>query len=100
MLYLSLCSFLKALVDSLQFVQCHICLLVVISLLYISLCVQVRLSKVYLRDSTMISAFPILLFGGSLAVQHRDQLISVDGWIQFKVRHRILYTVLLLRQFN
>lgn len=39
----------------------------------------------YLRDTTLTSPFPILLFGGDIDVQHRERLVSVDGWINFQV---------------
>lgn len=39
---------------------------------------QVRTSKVFLRDSTMVSPYPLLLFGGELKVKHAQQLITVD----------------------
>lgn len=46
---------------------------------------QVRYAKVYLRETTLISPFPILLFGGDIEVQHRERLLTVDGWIHFQV---------------
>uniref|UniRef100_A0AAR2M1G4 RNA helicase n=1 Tax=Pygocentrus nattereri TaxID=42514 RepID=A0AAR2M1G4_PYGNA len=45
--------------------------------------------RVYLRDTTLISPFPFLLFGGDIDVQHRERLISVDGWIHFQAPVRI-----------
>ncbi|XP_072515206.1 ATP-dependent RNA helicase DHX29 [Salminus brasiliensis] len=50
---------------------------------------KVKYSKVYLRDTTLISPFPILLFGGEIDVQHRDRLTTVDGWIPFQAPVRI-----------
>lgn len=47
---------------------------------------QVRYARVYLRETTLISPFPVLLFGGDIEVQHRERLLSVDGWIYFQVR--------------
>ncbi|XP_041377574.1 ATP-dependent RNA helicase DHX29-like [Gigantopelta aegis] len=49
---------------------------------------KVRLSRVYLRDSTLTSPYPLLLFGGDIDVQHTQQLVSVDGWIKFKTKAR------------
>lgn len=46
---------------------------------------QVKYTKVFLRDTTLISPFPMLLFGGDITVQHRERLVSVDGWIHFQV---------------
>ncbi|XP_038045525.1 ATP-dependent RNA helicase DHX29-like [Patiria miniata] len=50
-------------------------------LLYIE---KVKLSRVFIRDNTLVSAYPLLLFGGALAVQHREKLITVDEWIKFQ----------------
>ncbi|XP_067424694.1 ATP-dependent RNA helicase DHX29 isoform X2 [Emydura macquarii macquarii] len=46
---------------------------------------KIRYAKVYLRETTLISPFPVLLFGGDIEVQHRERLLSVDGWIHFQV---------------
>lgn len=48
---------------------------------------QVKYTKIYLRDTTLISPFPMLLFGGDIDIQHRERLITLDGWIHFQVRH-------------
>ncbi|KAJ8287016.1 hypothetical protein GJAV_G00046030 [Gymnothorax javanicus] len=50
---------------------------------------KVKYSKVYLRDTSLISPFPMLLFGGDIDVQHRERLISLDGWIHFQAPVRI-----------
>ncbi|XP_048115602.1 ATP-dependent RNA helicase DHX29 [Alosa alosa] len=50
---------------------------------------KVKYSKVFLRDTTLISPFPMLLFGGDITVQHRERLISVDSWIHFQAPVRI-----------
>lgn len=47
--------------------------------------IQIRYARVYLRETTLITPFPVLLFGGDIEVQHRERLISVDGWIYFQV---------------
>lgn len=47
---------------------------------------QVKYAKIYLRDTTLIPPFPMLLFGGDIDVQHRERLITLDGWIHFQVR--------------
>lgn len=50
---------------------------------------QVKYAKIYLRDTTLIPPFPLLLFGGDIDIQHREKLITLDGWIHFQVRgHR------------
>lgn len=58
-------------------------LLVFLMLVFVYM--QVRYAKVYLRETTLISPFPILLFGGDIEVQHRERLLTVDGWIHFQV---------------
>lgn len=47
---------------------------------------QVKYAKIYLRDTTLIPPFPMLLFGGDIDIQHRERLITLDGWIHFQVR--------------
>ena len=47
--------------------------------------IQVKQTNIYIKDTTLISAYPMLLFGGDITVQHREQVIAVDEWIQFKV---------------
>ena len=49
---------------------------------------QVRTSKVFVRDSTMVTPFPLLLFGGALKVHHAKQTITVDKWIEFSTAPR------------
>ncbi|KAL2513889.1 RNA helicase family protein [Forsythia ovata] len=43
---------------------------------------KVETTKVFLRDTTVISPYSILLFGGPINVQHQTGLISVDGWLK------------------
>uniref|UniRef100_A0ABM5FTZ3 ATP-dependent RNA helicase DHX29 n=2 Tax=Pogona vitticeps TaxID=103695 RepID=A0ABM5FTZ3_9SAUR len=50
---------------------------------------KVRYAKVYLKETTLISPFPILLFGGDIEVLHRERLLSVDGWIHFQAPVKI-----------
>ncbi|XP_046556781.1 LOW QUALITY PROTEIN: ATP-dependent RNA helicase dhx29-like [Haliotis rubra] len=47
---------------------------------------KVKLSRVYLRDSTLTSSYPLMLFGGDMDVQHTQQAVSIDTWIQFKAK--------------
>ncbi|ESO82989.1 hypothetical protein LOTGIDRAFT_134281, partial [Lottia gigantea] len=49
---------------------------------------KVKLSRVYLRDVTLISPYPLLLFGGAIDVQHTQQLVTIDSWIKFKTYAR------------
>lgn len=50
---------------------------------------KVKYSKVFLKDTTLISPLSMLLFGGDIDVQHRERLISLDGWICFQAPVRI-----------
>ena len=50
---------------------------------------KVRTSQVFVRDSTMVTPYPLLLFGGELKVQHAQQTIAVDGWIEFSAPPRV-----------
>lgn len=50
---------------------------------------KIRYARVYLRETTLITPFPVLLFGGDIEVQHRERLISVDGWIYFQAPVKI-----------
>ncbi|XP_070332783.1 ATP-dependent RNA helicase DHX29 isoform X3 [Odocoileus virginianus] len=53
------------------------------------LTLEIRYARVYLRETTLITPFPVLLFGGDIEVQHRERLISVDGWIYFQAPVKI-----------
>jgi len=50
---------------------------------------KVRTTKVYIRDATMVGAYPLLLFGGKVKVDHERSSASVDGWIRFRAAPRV-----------
>lgn len=50
---------------------------------------RVLTSKLFLRDSTMVSPYAILLFGGAVEVLHDKGQITVDKWIVFKSPARV-----------
>jgi ATP-dependent RNA helicase DHX57 len=50
---------------------------------------MVRTSKPYLRDVTECSAYGLLLFGGKLTVETRNNLIIVDSWVRLSANARI-----------
>ncbi|XP_053717370.1 ATP-dependent RNA helicase DHX29 [Synchiropus splendidus] len=50
---------------------------------------KVKYTKIYLRDTTLISPFPMMLFGGDIDIQHRERLITLDGWMHFQAPVRI-----------
>ena len=41
--------------------------------------VQVKSTRVYLHDSTLVTPYPLLLFGGALSVTHAERRASVRG---------------------
>ncbi|XP_074328241.1 DExH-box ATP-dependent RNA helicase DExH7, chloroplastic isoform X2 [Apium graveolens] len=45
---------------------------------------KVETNRVFLRDTTIISPYSILLFGGSINVQHQTGLVTIDGWLKLK----------------
>lgn len=52
---------------------------------YIFIIYQVTTSKVYLRESCLVSPLSLLLFGGEIQVHHIKQLVTVDDRIIFQV---------------
>ncbi|KAF0707039.1 hypothetical protein AaE_013799 [Aphanomyces astaci] len=57
----------------------------------------VQTSKIFVRESTMVAPYALLLFGGELTVQHEKGLLHVDGWIKFHAVARIGVLVKALR---
>lgn len=43
---------------------------------------KVETHKVFLRDTTIISPFCLLLFGGSISIQHQIGMVTIDGWLK------------------
>jgi Oligonucleotide/oligosaccharide-binding (OB)-fold len=58
---------------------------------------KVKTTKVYLRDCTSISPYPLLLFGGKLDVQHAESVITVDAWIGLKGPRKVAVLFKMLR---
>ena len=58
----------------------------------------VRTSKPFLRDVTECSAYALLMFGGSLEVQSRNELIVVDNWVRLAANARIGALIRFLRE--
>lgn len=50
---------------------------------------RVRTTKVYLRDTTMASAYALLLFGGDVSIQHEAGTIAIDKWLRLRAPARI-----------
>lgn len=45
----------------------------------------VKTSKIFARDTTTVSPFALLLFGGTLKVYQTKGICSVDGWLKFRL---------------
>lgn len=45
----------------------------------------VRTSKTYVRDSTTVSEFALMLFGGNLKVYHTHGVVTIDDWLKFRI---------------
>ncbi|KAK3028247.1 hypothetical protein RJ639_037581 [Escallonia herrerae] len=43
---------------------------------------KVETNKVFLRDTTIVSPYSILLFGGSIDVQHQTGVVLIDHWLK------------------
>ncbi|OQR94480.1 ATP-dependent RNA helicase [Achlya hypogyna] len=57
----------------------------------------VQTSRLFVRQSTMVAPYALLLFGGALQVHHEKGLIVVDDWIKFTAVARIGVLVKSLR---
>lgn len=63
----------------------------------------VRTTRVYVRDSSAVSPFALLLFGGPLhaekAAPHSDQrVVTVDGWIRFSLPKKSVELIVSIRE--
>ncbi|KAI9360815.1 P-loop containing nucleoside triphosphate hydrolase protein [Zopfochytrium polystomum] len=54
---------------------------------------KVATSKVFVRDGTLVSAWPVLMFGGSLRVDHEGKTVEVGGFAKFQAFPRIAVLV-------
>ncbi|KAA8545478.1 hypothetical protein F0562_020262 [Nyssa sinensis] len=43
---------------------------------------KVETNKVFLRDTTVVSPYSILLFGGIINIQHQTGIVAIDGWLK------------------
>ena len=46
---------------------------------------QMKSTKTYIRQSTLISPYSILLFGGNIHIEHTSMLVKIDNFATFKV---------------
>lgn len=70
---------------------------------------KVETTKVFVRDSTMVSPYALLLFGGDIDVRHQREEMTIDKWMVFKSAPRVAVLarelrreldVLLLQKFS
>jgi ATP-dependent RNA helicase DHX57 len=59
---------------------------------------KVQTARVFVRDSTAVSPYAILLFGGDIEVRHAQEQLAVDGWIVFSCPARVAVLVRELRR--
>lgn len=59
---------------------------------------KVKTSAVFVRDCTPVEPYALLLFGGRLRVYHRQQVVTVDEWIQLRSHPQVGVLVKRLRQ--
>eukprot|EP00124_Ichthyophonus_hoferi_P003819 Ihof_evm1s359 gene=Ihof_evmTU1s359 len=50
---------------------------------------KVKTSKIFVRDTTMVGPYALLLFGGEVGVDHEHQKVTVDNWIRLDAAARI-----------
>ncbi|GAB2283641.1 hypothetical protein Dimus_018144 [Dionaea muscipula] len=43
---------------------------------------KVETNKVFLRDTSVVSPYSLLLFGGSISIQHQIGVVTIDGWLK------------------
>ena len=55
-------------------------------------------TKIYLRDTSEVTAYALLFFGGKIDYRMEDGLISVDQWITFACSERIAILIQKIRQ--
>lgn len=59
---------------------------------------MVATAKLYVRESSMVPVYALLLFGGQISVQHEEGTLKLDGWATFKAPARIAVLIRELRQ--
>eukprot|EP00656_Telonema_subtile_P040587 TRINITY_DN45673_c0_g2_i1.p1 TRINITY_DN45673_c0_g2~~TRINITY_DN45673_c0_g2_i1.p1 ORF type:complete len:441 (+),score=121.55 TRINITY_DN45673_c0_g2_i1:111-1433(+) len=58
---------------------------------------KVATSRVFLRDSTMVTPYSLLLFGGEVQTDVRNGTIAIDGWINSRANPKVAVLVRQLR---
>jgi ATP-dependent RNA helicase DHX57 len=52
-------------------------------------CEKMETTKVYIRDSTEVSPYALLLFGGPIAVDHGSGTVTVGGFVRLRAPGRV-----------
>lgn len=50
---------------------------------------KVQTSRVFIRDSSVVSPYAMLMFGGDIDVRYGQNQLTIDGWIVFKAPERV-----------
>merc|ERR1712166_1191344 len=58
---------------------------------------KIQTSKVFVRDSTMVTPYSLLLFGGRVETIVKNGTIAIDGWIKFRANPKVAVLVRQLR---
>ncbi|KAF9393788.1 hypothetical protein BGX21_010619 [Mortierella sp. AD011] len=58
----------------------------------------VKSTRMYVWESCRVGQFPLVLFGGELAVKHHAKLVTVDKWIQFKCHAKTAVVFKMMRE--
>ena len=58
---------------------------------------KVNTSKIFVRESSMVSPYALLLFGGQVAVHHESGTVAIDDWIRFSAVARVAVLIQKLR---
>ena len=52
-------------------------------LLYFFVYFQVKSSRIYIRDCSLVSPYAMLLFGGDIEVKHTEKLLAIDDNVKY-----------------
>eukprot|EP00899_Mesostigma_viride_P020357 jgi/Mesvir1/28322/Mv04842-RA.1 len=50
---------------------------------------KVKTTQIFLRDCTMVTPYPLLLFGGSITTATTAGTVSIDGWMHFRTNPKV-----------
>eukprot|EP00899_Mesostigma_viride_P016339 jgi/Mesvir1/24706/Mv21986-RA.1 len=58
---------------------------------------KVKTSKVFVREATMLPAYALMVFGGTLEAVHEKGQVTIDGWIRLETSTKVTVLVKKLR---